>query len=295
MRIAGELIHRASVRIENPGRDRAEDLHQVRVTAKRLRALLRLVRPVISNAFYRRENRRLKTIADRLSSFRDHTVSRQTFAKLAKGIPDRHSQEAFEQVFVHWTERDPDPGTVGARREGALSRAADSLAEANDSFENMLIPMEDWQALDSGLQQVYCRARNCMLCALAYETDEAFHEWRKQVKYLYYLLQMLMPIHPKRFGTIVRRRNRLEHKLGDDHDLAVLAGLLRQSAARRGGKRALKPVLARLERHRKKLRRETESLGRELLREKPRKFVGKVGKRWTAWRRSGENDALGRV
>src|SRR5438045_6917113 len=42
-RISGELIRRALARIDCGGRNRAEDLHQVRVTIKRLRALLRLV------------------------------------------------------------------------------------------------------------------------------------------------------------------------------------------------------------------------------------------------------------
>src|SRR5438128_12094450 len=69
-RISGELIQRALTRIECAGRNRAEDLHQVRVTIKRLRALLRLARPVISEAFCDRENRRLKATADRLAFFR---------------------------------------------------------------------------------------------------------------------------------------------------------------------------------------------------------------------------------
>src|SRR2546427_12896448 len=85
-RISGELIQRALARIECAGKNRAEDLHQVRVTIKRLRALLRLVRPVISEAFCDRENRRLKDIADRLAFFRDTTVSRQTLATLARSV-----------------------------------------------------------------------------------------------------------------------------------------------------------------------------------------------------------------
>src|SRR5256885_15275708 len=85
-RISGELIHRALARIDCAGKSRAEDLHQVRVAIKRLRALLRLVRPVISEAFCDRENRRLKDMADRLAFFRDTTVSRQTLATLARSV-----------------------------------------------------------------------------------------------------------------------------------------------------------------------------------------------------------------
>src|SRR5438093_834592 len=93
-RISGELIQRALARIECAGKNRAEDLHQVRVTIKRLRALLRLARPVISEAFCNRENRRLKDIADRLAFFRDTTVSRQTLATLARSVADKRSELA---------------------------------------------------------------------------------------------------------------------------------------------------------------------------------------------------------
>src|SRR3989442_2956260 len=95
-RIAGELIHTALARIECAGKNRAEALHQVRVTIKRLRALLRLARPVISEAFCDRENRRLKDIADRLAFFRDTTVSRQTLATLAERVADKRSEGAFD-------------------------------------------------------------------------------------------------------------------------------------------------------------------------------------------------------
>src|SRR2546425_987186 len=107
-RISGELIQRALARIECAGRNRAEDLHQVRVTIKRLRALLRLARPVISEAFCDRENRRLKATADRLAFFRDTTVSRQTLATLAKRVADDQSEAAFDLVLARFAEHGPD-------------------------------------------------------------------------------------------------------------------------------------------------------------------------------------------
>src|SRR5207249_1031313 len=103
-RISGELIQRALARIECAGRNRAEDLHQVRVTIKRLRALLRLARPVISEAFCDRENRRLKATADRLAFFRDTTVSRRTLAAVAGRVTEKRSQEAFDLVIARFVE-----------------------------------------------------------------------------------------------------------------------------------------------------------------------------------------------
>ncbi len=292
-RISCELIQRALARIECAGKNRGEDLHQVRVTIKRLRALLRLARPVISEAFCDRENRRLKATADRLAFFRDTTVSRQTLAALAKRVADKRSEGAFDLVLARFVEQGPDRSRFRVRRERALRHAAASLAESKRSFENMLVPAEDWQALGPGVQKVYGRARNRMLRALTYQTPEAFHEWRKQVKYLYYQMQMLGSISPKRLEAMVRRLRKLEDWLGEDHDLAVLERLLCDGRQQYGGKRAVKCVVACLVRQSEKLRGQTAALGTDIFQEKPRKFVDKLEKQWTAWR--GSANSKGRL
>jgi len=67
LRVADSLIQNAVDRIRYPTTDRVEDVHLVRVAIKRLRALLRLIRPVIRETTYDRENARLKKAARRLS------------------------------------------------------------------------------------------------------------------------------------------------------------------------------------------------------------------------------------
>ena len=134
------------------------------------------------------------------------------------------------------------------------------------------------------MQKVYGRARNRMLRALTYETPETFHDWRKQVKYLYYQLQMLGSISRRRLEAMVSRLRKLEDKLGEDHNLTVLGVLLFEGREQYGGKRAVKCVVAALARQSRRLRKETAAMGKELFRKKPRKFADKLGKRWTVWR-----------
>ena len=82
LRVADALTQDAVNRIRCPSRDRGEDVHLVRVTIKRLRAILGLIRPVISKAAFDRENARLRKAARRLSFARDSDVARQTLAAL---------------------------------------------------------------------------------------------------------------------------------------------------------------------------------------------------------------------
>ena len=81
-RVAGGLIQNALDGIRSPASDQAEDVHTVRVTIKRLRAMLRLIRPVISKTVFDRENARLRNAARRLSSAREAAVAREILATL---------------------------------------------------------------------------------------------------------------------------------------------------------------------------------------------------------------------
>src|ERR1700675_2318416 len=82
LRVADNLVQNAVERMRNPTSDRVEDRHFVRVTIKRLRAILRLIRPAIKKRAFYRENLRLRTAAGRLSSARDADVARQTLATM---------------------------------------------------------------------------------------------------------------------------------------------------------------------------------------------------------------------
>src|SRR5258708_24061903 len=78
-RIVDELSNSAIARIKEPSTNREED---VRLAIKRLRAILRLVRPLVSKTFFRRENARLRSAARRLARLRDLAVPRRTLEQV---------------------------------------------------------------------------------------------------------------------------------------------------------------------------------------------------------------------
>jgi hypothetical protein len=97
---------------------------------------------------------------------------------------------------------------------------------------------------------------------------------------------MLGSISPKSLESMVGRLRKLEDRLGEDHDLAVLEKLLSAERERFGGKRVVKRVVSVLVLQGKKLRRTTAVMGKEIFRENPRKFADKLGKQWALWRTS---------
>ena len=87
-------------------------------------------------------------------------------------------------------------------------------------------------------------------------TDETLHEWRKRVKDLWYVLDILQPIRP----AFTKRRGEEAHKLaddlGDDHDLAVLRQVLSDLEDRHGVHAARDVILPLIDRRRAELQQD---------------------------------------
>ena len=98
-RIVDELIKSAIACIKEPSTEREEDLHQVRLAIKRLRAILQLLRPLVSKTFFRRENARLRSAARRLARLRDLAVARRTLEQVTDKL--RKSLKAFSLKRRH--------------------------------------------------------------------------------------------------------------------------------------------------------------------------------------------------
>ncbi len=125
-------------------------------------------------------------------------------------------------------------------------------------------------------------------------TGENLHEWRKQVKYLAQAIRTLDSADERassRLNHLAARAESLAERLGDDHDLALLAGKLAALSGRAngvvteksaGGKSGVdKPgveksageLFSRIAQRRRKLQRKALRHGRKLYRIAPRKFA----------------------
>src|ERR1700733_5543943 len=78
VRVLDALFQHAISRLAHSSRDRAEDIHTARTTIKRIRAILRLIRPAIGAATFRKENQRLQETARLLAPMRDAAIGLQT-------------------------------------------------------------------------------------------------------------------------------------------------------------------------------------------------------------------------
>ena len=216
-RVARGRVDSAVQRLRNEDLDQVEAVHDARKDVKKLRAVLRLVRPTIGEEVYQRENARHRDAARLLSGTRDAQVRSETLRALA----NRFSQ-------------DPPPGGWGSLGEALepdaiagldeLRReAADQIEKGREALTMLGLPGTDSEVLGAGLRRTDARGRRRLREAAADPSAERLHELRKRAKDLWYHLRLVGPACEPALDPLISRADRLSDLLGDDHDLAVMS------------------------------------------------------------------------
>jgi CHAD domain-containing protein len=264
---------------KNPTTDGAEDLHFVRVTIKRLRAILRLIRPVIKKRAFDRENVRLRTAARRLSIARDADVARKTLATLA--FAKQSEKDAGAVALAGFRKNGPPEADISK----TMKVTALNLEKTRRNLHRLQISRDEWKAIEPGVREVYRQCRKRMKRAVGHDDDDAYHKWRIRIKSLYYELQMLQSVWPARLTEMVPGLNKLQDQIGADHDLVVLKGSLDRNPGRFGGSESVERVLRSVNDKRRKLRRMADPLGKAIFGQTSRSFVRELGQHWNDWRK----------
>jgi CHAD domain-containing protein len=105
---------------------------------------------------------------------------------------------------------------------------------------------------------------------------EGLHEWRKRVKDLWYHHTLLRSLWPPVMQVVGDEAHELADRLGDDHDLAMLAGWVREHAD------AGPELFDAVERRRAKLQAEALGLGARLYAERPAAYTRRLRRLWKA-------------
>jgi len=251
----------------------AEDVHAARKALKKSRAALRLLRPVLAAGDYREVNVALRDAGRCLSPLRDASMLLQALAAIA----------ADDSVAQH-------AETVGALRHAlgtALAAARDGLSllqarrrcaaliEAGRQFlARRSVAQAGADAMGRGLGHQYRKARRAFARARADAGTSTLHEWRKQTKYLHNAAALLQRAGAGGVRALSKASGDIAEWLGDDHDFAVLEGLVRADPAlSHAGAQALVDAIGR---RRGKLQRQALDAGTTLFAAKPRRVAANL-------------------
>jgi CHAD domain-containing protein len=315
-RLGRALVDDAIDQIDSPAVPPDEAVHQARKNMKKLRGLLRLVRPA-APTLYKAENGALRDAAAHLAVIRDADAAVETFDLVLRRAQPESTQGADFAAEAH-DPCAPPPGEpslfaavgpmeLSGLRAALLAHRDEAYAGAGDVHERLATfrgwmldareRMADWRLneaeeaeqafalLGPGLKKTYKRGRKAMARAYAKPSAEAFHDWRKRTKYFAYHLRLLRPGWPGLLKAQRKAVKELQSLLGDDHDLAVLERLLaslRPQGPKTGEPLAAERALQReMRRQSEVLRQRARRLGDIVYAEQPKAFRQRLGVYWT--------------
>ena len=253
-------------------------IHRARKQIKMARATLRLLRQGLSSKQFRSENRRLRDAAKPLSEARDALVLRKAFEHILAGTRGRglrHDSLEVDRVLAN----DQLKAHRRVASRGGIPHARRLLHKAHAKASGWRLSNDGWSTIGAGLGRIYREGRNSLKAVEKAPSDTAFHEWRKQVKYLRYQIQLLRPISPGPMEACAKELHRLSDYLGDDHDLVVLRAKLSDVGS--GARQAL---LAKLDHKRASLQRKALQVGARLYAEPAGLFCSRLRQCWRGWR-----------
>ena len=291
-RLSRRQLDRALAALAEPGvLGLEETVHDVRKRCKKVRGLIRLVRPGLGRE-YRRANADVRDAARELSPLRDAHAMLGTFDDLiAATHGDQLPGEALAGVRAGLALR-----AAAAERADAdvlLKRAGEHLARVRERLDRWA-PEDDVAIVLSGLTENYRRGRRAFRHALDHPTDAALHEWRKRAKYGWHHAKLLHAVAPSVLGPLEKRLKDLSDGLGDDHDLAVLRTTI-LAAPRDFGGGASDEAIVLVDAARADLQDRCRRLGARLYAEPPRAFGQRVGRYWKAWHALGRERPVGEI
>ncbi|HEX5678611.1 MAG TPA: CHAD domain-containing protein [Alcanivorax sp.] len=198
-----------------------DQVHQVRVAVKRLRAIWRVMAGVVDKKTARRQDKALRMAARALAGARDLQVMGETLDSLRKGA------------------RDYEADAIDAVRALALEARQDAVSPATPEglegvfradlylWRNLNIEANDADLIKKGFGRLYAESRQQGLEAVVENEPALWHGFRKRVKYQLYQLEPLESS-LEDSDISLKEFRKLGKLLGELHDLHVLDEHLRR-------------------------------------------------------------------
>ena len=217
--VAMALNYTMRSNLENPT-DEHEAIHLVRKEIKKMRALIRLIRVAIGETHFKVENTDYRDIGRNLSGLRDATALIETVDKLLKTAPNNLYEELFSIKAALTAERKELFKDLGDQTKVRKTILQD-LSVLKGRISEWPLKEEDFSTWATGLKKTYKKGKKlCKMAALSQDAHD-FHEWRKQVKYLWNQLRFLKELWPPISAVYIEMLSDLSSLLGDEHDLTI--------------------------------------------------------------------------
>ena len=226
IRLAGILNREAIKQLAAPVIEPV-NIHEARLCFKRLRSLLRMARHGLDQGEFKQLNTFYRDQARALAGQRDLAV---TIDALKPYIKSRDSVQ--EKAFLSRLKA----ALVDKKGKTLKNKTLENTpGEVLHQLTKMQPQLAHWKVVDEnpelflfGVQTTYGLAKKELTSLKLAVNDHLLHEWRKNVKYLWYQLEMLISLWPNMLKTWTKEIKTLAQALGRHHDLLLVENAIRE-------------------------------------------------------------------
>jgi len=260
-----------------------ENIHEVRKSLKKVRAIAQLIDADDGHGLGG-SPKALRRASRTISALRDADAMLEMLTKLRKRNPRLISEHSFARMH-RW---------LSSRKQSALDAAEqdDAWSDVDRRLKNARREAKSWRpshsrfgSLAAGIRSAHKRGRKAVVRAKKSGRASDFHEWRKEMKELWYTLRLVEDC-AAGIRKNVRQLHDAETWLGDDHNLAVLCLELSKDASVCGAPAELDGVRRAVDRYQKSLRGQAVAATHRIYAQKSGAYVRGVKQAWKKRRRA---------
>ena len=285
-RIVREQLRRAIKAARAAGQDQEQRVHEVRTRLKRSRAALAMV----GGRRVARDDRRLRDVARLLAKPRDLAVQAHTFrvfgTRLDASLPPGLAAKLAGAEQKLRLELRPK------RVERKLRRSARALRKLRRTLDRWPVS-HGRRTVALGIAASYRRARRGFADVRERPSERRFHDWRKQVKALWFQLRLVRGAVPELGTTLVPKVERLAEVLGTLHDLDCVKVTVELHPRWFGRRGEADLVLGLVERRRAEVEAEAIAVAETVFSGRARDVRALVEIGWEIWRQPSPRGARG--
>ena len=282
-KVALTQLDRALADLRKNDGDLHTAIHEARKRFKKLRGLVRLIRPA-DDDLYAALNSACRDGASGLSGVRDKAALIEALDDLGIHFSEQLADDPLRSVRNGLLSKREAAAAKEEVIAGAVRSAVVALEQARPKIEAFHLGggrrdiKKAGRVLGRGAAETHERAKRALKTAEKSRDAEDFHELRKRAKYHWMHLRLLAPVWPEAFTPPMDLAKIIADDLGRDHDLAVLQAEIRQDPAAFGTKETLALLLALVDKRQSELRESGISAARRLLVEETDAFTRRIGK-----------------
>jgi CHAD domain-containing protein len=281
-RLAREELRSISKHLNGAAPPRDDALHEIRKSVKKTRAILQVV-DADNGRGVGKSAKRLHAINRRLSALRDADVMLETLNTLRSKDRRILNERCFSRVRRRLSSHKKSMRRAACRK-GTWRRVGQSVRKIRRDAMHWKPAHRQFGSLSAGIRLSHRRGRKAMSRARKSQRAADFHEWRKQIKALWYELRLVEGSSP-RIRRDVKALHRAEEWLGNEHNLVVLCDELSKDVPEGESRIDLDRVRLAGDRFQYELRTKALASTKRIYARASSEYANAIRREWKRWTR----------